>query len=111
MKSVLITSSILILVVAALRPILRGRSGPLVQYALWLVVAVRLLVPVEWASSAYSALALLDRAEEPARVAQAIGQTTVPVPAMSYQDAYEQALQEYHQAKPVTTSFDDLAEV
>ena len=82
MRSVLITSSILIPVIAALRPILRGRSSPMAQYALWLIVAVRLLVPWEAAPSAYSALALLERAEEPARLAETIGQTAVPLPGM-----------------------------
>lgn len=111
MKSVLITSSILIAIIAALRPILRGRFKPIAQYALWLIVAVRLLVPVELASSAHSALALLDRAEGPALLADAIGSTTVPVPAMSYDDAYQQALREYQQSKTVTTSSDDLEQV
>ncbi len=95
MKSVLITSSILILVIAALRPLLRGRFKPQAQYALWLVAVVRLLVPLELAPSAFSALALLDKAEESTHMAQTIGQTTVPVPAMSYEDAYHQALREY----------------
>lgn len=111
MKSILITSSILIVLIAALRPLLRGRIDPRVQYALWLIVALRLLVPVELASSAYSALALLERAKEPARVVEAIGQTTVPIPGMSYADAYDQALHEYHQNQAVTTNFTDLEQV
>ena len=111
MKTIIITSSILILVLAALRPLLRGRFKPQVQYALWLIAAVRLLVPFEAAPSAFSALALLDRAERPAHIAQAIGQTTVPIPAMSYEDAYLLALQEYQQHQTVTTSFTDLDRV
>ena len=111
MKAILITSSILILAMAAFRRVLRGRFRPQVQYALWLVLAVRLLVPLEMAPSAFSALALLDRAEEPARVAQAIGQTTVPFPAMSYEDAFDQALSEIQQSTTVTTSFTDLDQV
>ena len=87
MKPVLITSSILILLLAALRPLLRGRIDPRLQYALWLIIALRLLVPVEPATSAYSALALLDSAERPAQVAQAIGQAHVPIPAQSYYSA------------------------
>lgn len=111
MKAVLLTSSILILLLAALRPILRGRIDPRMQYALWLVVALRLLLPVELATSAYSALALLERAEEPARVVQAIGQTAVPISPMSYEDAYAQALREYEQSQPAATSFTDLERV
>ncbi len=93
MKSILITSSILIVLVAALRPLLRGRIDPRMQYALWLIVALRLLVPVELASSAYSALALLERAEEPARVVEAIGQAALP--AQSYDSAYAQVIEQY----------------
>lgn len=111
MKSVLITSSILILLLAALRPLLRGRIDPRLQYALWLIIALRLLVPVELATSAYSALALLDRAEGPARAAQAIGQAHVPIPAMSYEDAFDQALNELQQEQTITTSFTDLDQV
>lgn len=95
MKAVLITSSILILVIAALRPLLRGRFKPLAQYALWLVVAVRLLVPWEAVPSAHSALALLSRAEEQTHVAESISQFTIP--AQSSRSAWDQALREYEQ--------------
>ena len=70
MKGILITSSLLILLIAALRPLLRGRIDPRVQYALWLAVALRLLIPVNLFTSAYSALALLERA---ARIAPEYG--------------------------------------
>ncbi len=90
MKAVLITSSILILLLAALRPLLRGKVRPLAQYALWLAVALRLLIPVNLFTSAYSALALLQRAEEPPQLVQAIGQTAVPV--RSYDDARAEAV-------------------
>lgn len=111
MSAVLITSSILILAIAALRPLLRGRIDPRVQYALWLVAALRLLLPVNLFTSAYSALALLEKAERPAQAVQAIGQASLPVPAMSYEDAYVLALQEYQQNAAVTTSFTDLDRV
>ncbi len=107
MKPVLITSSILILLLAALRPLLRGRVDPRLQYALWLIIALRLLVPVELADSAYSALALLDRAEGPARAAQAIGQAHVPIPAQSYDSAYVQVIREYEENGVDTTQLSD----
>ena len=44
--SVLLTSSVLILVILLLRWILRGKVGNVFLYALWLVVAARLLLPV-----------------------------------------------------------------
>ena len=111
MKAVLITSSILIVLIAFLRPILRGKIDPRVQYTLWLVVALRLLIPVNFVDSAYSILSLLSRAEEPIQIVQTIGQATVPLPGISYEDAYDRALQEYAQNRPTTTSFTDLDEV
>lgn len=111
MKAVLITSSILIILVAALRPLLRGRIDPRVQYALWLAAALRLLIPVNLFTSAYSALALLQRAEEPAQIVENVGRATIPLPEMTYEDAYDQALREYLEERPVQTSFTDLKEV
>ena len=107
MKPVLITSSILILLLAALRPLLRGRIDPRLQYALWLFAALRLLMPLEPATSAYSALALLDSAERPAQVAQAIGQAHVPIPAQSYDSAYVQVIREYEENGVDTTRLSD----
>lgn len=95
MKTVLLTSSILIVLTAALRPLLRGRVDPRVQYALWLAVVLRLLVPVNFADSAYSALALLSRAEKPVQFVESIGQTAIP--AQSYSSARKQILEEYRQ--------------
>lgn len=97
MKTVLVTSSILIVLLAALRPLLRGRIRPQVQYALWLVVALRLLIPVNLVTSAYSALALLERADEPPQIVQAIGQTAIPV--QSYDDARTEVLADYLQQR------------
>lgn len=46
MLEILISSSVLILALAILRLALRGRISARLQYALWLLVALRLLVPV-----------------------------------------------------------------
>lgn len=93
MKTILLTSSILILLLAALGPLLRGKISPRVQYALWLLAALRLLVPVNPVSSALSAAALLERVDAPAleRIAQ------TPVPTRSYDSAYSQVEAEYRQ--------------
>ncbi len=93
MKGVLITSSILIVLIAALRPLLRGKINPRVQYALWLAVALRLLIPVNLVDSAYSVLALVDRVGEQSRLVEDIGRTTIPV--QSYDSARLQVLEEY----------------
>ena len=93
MKGILITSSLLILLIAALRPLLRGRIYPRVQYALWLAVALRLLIPVNLFTSAYSALALLERADRGAALVETIGQAHIP--AQSYDNARAQVVEEY----------------
>ena len=54
MTEVLITSSVLIAVIALLRAALRDRIRPGLQYALWGLVLLRLLVPVSWFESPVS---------------------------------------------------------
>ena len=56
MTEILVTSSVLIVVIALLRLVLRGKISQRVQYALWLLVAVRLLVPVSLVSSPVSVM-------------------------------------------------------
>ena len=45
MREIILTSSVLITVIAILRRLLRGKISPRLQYALWLLVALRLLLP------------------------------------------------------------------
>jgi len=52
--SMIISSSVLILMIAVLRRLLRGKISRSVQYALWLLVAVRLLLPLEIGSVDFS---------------------------------------------------------
>lgn len=52
----IISSSVLILVVIALRYVLRGKLSLRMQYALWLLVLVRLLVPVSFGASDLSVM-------------------------------------------------------
>ena len=65
MKEVLITSSVLILALLALRGIFRRSLSRRVQYALWGLVALRLLVPVNLPAAQHSVLT----AAEPVRAA------------------------------------------
>ncbi len=58
MLETIITSSLLILIIIALRFGLRSRLSPGVIYALWAVAALRLLVPVSLASSPVSVMNL-----------------------------------------------------
>lgn len=71
----IISSSVLIAAVIALRFALRGRIALRAQYALWLLVLVRLLVPVSFGTSALSVanavpertpVVMADRVETPA---------------------------------------------
>ena len=54
MKEILISSSALILLVLLLRWILRGKVRQKLLYAAWLLVALRLLVPVQFGQWQYS---------------------------------------------------------
>ena len=52
----MITSSALIVLVLVLRALVRGRAGARLRYALWLLAAVRLLLPGTLFESAFSVL-------------------------------------------------------
>ena len=52
----IVSSSVLILVVIALRYVLRGKISLRMQYALWLLVLVRLLVPVSFGATDLSVM-------------------------------------------------------
>ncbi len=83
---VLVSSSVLILALALLRVLLRGKISPRLQFALWLLVAVRLLVPVSIGESRASVMnyvpeqqmaAALEDAAIPAQIPQAV--TALPI--------------------------------
>ena len=61
----MITSSALIVLVLVLRALVKGRAGARLRYALWLLAAVRLLLPGTLFESAFSVLnAARTRSEE-----------------------------------------------
>lgn len=63
MLEILISSTVLILALTALRFLLRGKINPRLQYALWLLAALRLLLPVSLVRSPVSVMnAVPDRA-------------------------------------------------
>ena len=78
----IITSSVLILVVIVLRTVLKGKISLRLQYALWALVLVRLLIPGSLVSSAISVMNVLP--EQPALsvaappAASAAPVTTIP---------------------------------
>ncbi len=63
MPEIVITSSLLILIIIALRFLLRGKLSPTIIYALWAVAALRLLVPVSFFDSRASVMNLFDKPE------------------------------------------------
>lgn len=78
------SSCALILAVLLLRRLLRGRIGPGLQYALWLLVLVRLLLPVSFGAARVSVQNLVRNADERAasRVVTYVNQTAPdPVPS------------------------------
>lgn len=78
------SSCALILAVLLLRRLLRGRIGPGLQYALWLLVLVRLLLPVSFGAARVSVQNLVRGADERAasRVVTYVNQTAPdPVPS------------------------------
>lgn len=61
----IVTSSVLILLVIAIRYFFRNSLALWARYALWLVVALRLLIPISFFESSFSVLNLMN-AEKPA---------------------------------------------
>ena len=57
-----VSSCILILAVIALRYLLRGKISLRLQYALWLLVLVRLLIPVSFGSTDISVMSVVEKA-------------------------------------------------
>lgn len=56
MLEILISSTVLIIALTALRFFLRGKLNPRLQYALWLLAALRLLLPVSLVRSPVSVM-------------------------------------------------------
>ena len=85
MTEVLVSSTVLILALAALRFLLRGRIDPRLQYALWLLAALRLLLPVPLVSSPVSVM------NAAADVPAAVQRLTAPEDRRAPQTAAEAA--------------------
>ena len=66
----ILSSSILILIVIALRTVFKGKISLRLQYAIWGLVLLRLLIPVSFGSTDFSVANLAVKAETPAIVIQ-----------------------------------------
>ncbi len=95
MIQLLITSSALILVLVLLRLLLRKRISQRLIYGMWLLVALRLLLPVELGQWGYS----LASAMEPVtrQVQQVVSQ---PIAGPDQEALYQQLLQDYISVDP-----------
>lgn len=76
-------ASVLTAVVLLLRRVLRGRVSPRLQYALWAVVLVRLLVPFTFGSSRLSTASLAAALRTRPAVQTLQPEQTVQTPAQS----------------------------
>ena len=99
----ILTSSVLIVTVAALRCLLRGRISLRLQYALWAVVLLRLLLPFQLGHSSFSVLNAVEENQElqltVSRPMFYVGETpNLPMPEMDPSaDLSEKALQQIQQ--------------
>lgn len=82
MKEILLTSSVLILALLALRRLFRRTVSRRMQYALWLLVLVRLLVPVNVGTLAHNVLSA-------AAPVQAVVEKRLDTPVLYVQDGTE----------------------
>ena len=64
MIEILVSATVLMIVILCLRLLTKGRVSMRLRYALWLLVALRLAVPVSFGSSQFSLMNLAGRLEE-----------------------------------------------
>lgn len=93
----IISSSILILVIIALRYLFKGKISLRLQYGLWLLVAVRLLVPFNFGASSLSVENLTTKAMTQPQVQSAIQVSEQVIPITSYESAYEEVIERYEE--------------
>lgn len=102
MKEIVITSSVLIAVILLLRWLFRGKVSQKLIYAAWLLVALRLLIPIQFGQSAFSVTALTETIEQQSKPIQQVQEVLdEPVAGPSRAELYEQLLQDYLRQEPV----------
>ena len=102
----IVTSCVLILAVLGLRLVLKGRISLRLQYALWLLVAVRLLVPITFGESSISAANLSQNAQPMVQQMEA-----VEIPVQSFDSAYEEVVQEHIDLGQDISGFENIEEL
>ena len=97
MKEILITSSVMILAVIALRFLFRRQVSRRVIYGAWLLVALRLLIPIQFGQLDFS---VLTRAEPVTEAITQIAQK--PISGPSREELYDDALRDHiSQGSPI----------
>ena len=92
MREIILSSSILILVILAARRILQTKISRRLTYSIWLLAALRLLIPVQFGSFDFNILTPVAPVED---VLAEISQN--PVSGPSREDVYKQIVYDYIQ--------------
>ena len=90
MKEILLTSTVLILVMVIARLVFRGKVSHRFLYGAWLLVAIRLLVPIQFGQFDFS---VLNQAEPVAEVITEVSRS--PISGPSRQEIYQQVSRDY----------------
>ncbi len=91
----IVTSCILILIIIVLRTVLKGKLSLRLQYALWGLVLIRLLVPITFGHTGISVTNLTAAAPVQDTVQIIDDITEISIPSQSFEDAYHEVVQEY----------------
>ena len=95
MNEWILSSSILIAAVLAIRFLLRGKISLRLQYAMWAVVLVRLLLPVQLFTSSFGAGSIAQDVDISAPVRQVYATAREEVYQRDYDTAYRQVVADY----------------
>lgn len=90
-----LSSSVLILIVIALRAVFKGKISLRLQYAIWGLALLRLLMPFSIGSTAISIFNLAENAKEQPVIQGVMDIGNLNIPSQSYEDAYDQVVRQY----------------
>lgn len=90
-----VSSAVLTALIIVLRFVLKGKISLRLQYALWALVLLRLLVPVSFGGTGISVSNLTQKAAETETVQTVSALTQLELPRMTYNAAYSEVAKEY----------------
>lgn len=88
MMNWIVSSSILILIIITIRHFLKGKMSLRLQYGLWLIVALRLLIPFSIGEAVTSVSTWLDLVGDRQAVQEIVDFTQTPIRDMVYEETY-----------------------